>query len=160
MICRDNLYRELVVMTRPKKLLSYDPSPGHAMIAVSTEGGKVEAWGFYNTADKDGIYVRDEIEKGGWGRYTTSSVLNISPIQYQNIISEVQKWKSKKYILTHRDCTDFVLAILESANIPTPKDSLWPGNLGDDITEMHGSQGGRCVGAQVQGGRPATLPWK
>lgn len=159
MICRDNLYRELVVMTRPKKLISFDPTPGYAMIAVSTEGGKVEAWGFYKDADEKGIYVRDEIEKGRWGRYTTSSVISISPSQYQNIIAEVNRWKGKKYILTTRDCTDFALALLKSANIATPTDSLWPGNLGDDITKIHGTQGGRCIGTQSKGARPPVLPW-
>ncbi len=160
MICNDNRYRELVVMTRPKNLISPDPTPGHAMIAISTEGGGVEAWGFYLDANEKGEYVRDEIEKGGWGRYTTSSVVSISPEQYSNILKEIEKWRKKKYYLALRDCTDFALAVLKAANITTPTDALWPGNLGSRITRMHGTQGGRCIGNQPAGARPPVLPWK
>ena len=157
----DNRYRELVVMTRPLQLsLDNNASPGHAMIAISTEGHGVEAWGFYLDTEHNGIHVRDEIEKGQWGRYDTSSVIPISSRQYQSIIREIERWKKKKYILAIRDCTDFVLAMLKAAEIAAPRDTLWPSNLGDRMTGMHGAGGGRCIGNQPEGARPPVLPWR
>lgn len=145
-------YRELAVMTRPLALSQ--GTPGHAMIAVSTAGQGEEAWGFYT----DG--VRDEILEGGWHRYNTSSVIPISDAQYQALKAELKKWDKKQgggktYILTMRDCTDFALSVMKAAKIPTPADSLWPGNLGDDLTKLHGTQGGRCLDA-----RPPANRWQ
>ncbi len=134
-------------MTRP---LNYqERTPGHAMIAVSTAGVGEEAWGFYPTG------VEDEILKGGWHRYNTSSVIPISETQYNALKAEIDLWKKKSYIGAIQDCTDFALAVMAAAKIPTPRDSLWPGNLGDDIEALHGVGGGRCLDA-----RPPLNDWK
>lgn len=140
-------YRELVVMTRPLNL--EERTPGHAMIAVSTEGVGEEAWGFYPTK------VEDEILKGGWHRYNRSSVIPISDAQYRALKAEIERWKQKTYVGAIQDCTDFALAIMSAAKIATPNDRLWPGDLGADIAALHGTGGGRCINA-----RPPVNKWQ
>jgi hypothetical protein len=108
------------------------------MIAVSTAGIGEEAWGFYPTG------VEDEILKGGWHRYNRSSVIPITETQYQALTAEIKRWKTKGYLLAFRDCTDFVLSVMSAAKIATPNDSLWPGNLGQDMEALQGI-GGRAM---------------
>ena len=157
--CVDNRYRELVLMTRPKRVLSV--TPGHAMVAVSTAGtGGVEAWGFYLKPDNKGSHVRDEVIMGGWGRYTTSSVIPIGPWQYANLLSEIGRWQGKQYILLYRDCTDFALAVLKAAGIQPPADTVWPGNLGDRFSDKYGVAGGRCLKSSAKPPEKAILPWR
>ncbi len=141
-----NPYRELVIMTRPINFI--ERTPGHAMIAVSTAGGGVEAWGFYPTG------VEDEILKGGWYRYNRSSVVPINETQYIALKLEIEKWKKKTYVIAMQDCTDFVIAVMTAAKIPTPNDSLWPGSMGADVEALNGKGGGRCLDA-----RPAVNKW-
>lgn len=141
-----SVYRELVIMTRP--LNFSERTPGHAMIAVSTAGQGEEAWGFYPTG------VEDEILKGGWHRYNRSSVVPISESQYLALKAEISGWKRKAYIGVIRDCTDFAIAIMKAVKIPTPKDSLWPGNMGEDVEALNGKGGGRCLDA-----RPPINDW-
>lgn len=135
-------------MTRPSDFLSRSPTPGHAMIAVSTAGEGEEAWGFYPGG------IKNELLVGGWERYNRSSVIPINDIQYNLLKSEIEKWRNKGYILTLRDCTDFVLDVLKAAKIPTPEDSLWPSNLGEDMEALHGKNAGRCLAA-----RPPVTEW-
>lgn len=130
-------YRELVVMTRPAVVREL--TPGHAMIAISSAGIGEEAWGFY----KNGI--RDEIFEGGWHRYTRSTVIEINDTQYAALKAEIATWKSAKYWLGYRDCTDFALAVCQKAGIRVPADSLFPGNLGDAFIKLHGESWGRCL---------------
>jgi hypothetical protein len=118
------------------------------MISVATAGQGEEAWGFY----PDGI--KDEVIAGGWVRYSRSSVVTISDAQYQMLKLEVAAWKKKSYVFAIRDCTDFALALMRAANIPTPSDSAWPDNLGKDVEAMHGRAGGRCLDK-----RPAVSAW-
>lgn len=139
-------YRELVIMTRPAVLSQ--GTPGHAMISVATAGRGEEAWGFYG----DGI--RDEVNEGGWGRYSRSSVVKISEAQYQKLTLEVAAWRRKSYVFTIRDCTNFALALMTAAKIPTPSDSAWPDTLGKDVEALHGRAGGRCLDK-----RPAVSAW-
>lgn len=139
-------YRELVIMTRPAVMSQ--GTPGHAMIAISTAGRGEEAWGFY----PDG--VRDELAVGGWGRYSRSSVVQISEVQYQDLKTEIAGWRRKSYVFAVRDCTDFALALMRAAKIRTPRDSAWPDNLGKDIQALHGRAGGRCLDK-----RPAVSAW-
>ena len=118
------------------------------MIAVSTAGVGEEAWGFYPNG------IHDEILEGGWGRYTRSSVVSISSLQYRRLKAEITAWKTKSYLIAVRDCTDFALALMRAAQIPTPSDSAWPDNLGKDIQTMHGRAGGQCLDK-----RPAVSAW-
>ena len=139
-------YRELVVMTRP---LNYsERTPGHAMIAVATAGVGEEAWGFYQSG------VEDEILMGGWHHYNRSSVIPILDSQYNSLKREIGRWRGRTYRVTYRDCTDFVISVMSAARIPTPDDSLWPGNLGQDVEALNGAGGGRCIDA-----RPPTINW-
>jgi hypothetical protein len=140
-------YRELVVMTRP--LNFEERTPGHAMIAVSTAGVGEEAWGFYPTG------VEEEILKGGWHRYNRSSVIPISETQYKALKGEIDRWKQRTYVPATNDCTDFALTVMSAAKIATPNDSLWPGNLGEDMEALHGAGGGRCLNA-----RPPVNKWQ
>lgn len=80
-------YSELVVMTRSLNIV--DRTPGHAMLAVSTEGQQAEAWGFYPNG------VKIEVVVGGWERYNRSSVIAISGTQYRNLKAEIKRWKQK-----------------------------------------------------------------
>jgi hypothetical protein len=134
-------------MTRPLNLS--ERTPGHAMIAVSTAGAGEEAWGFYPNG------VQDEVLKGGWHRYNTSSVIPISQAQYVALKNEIGVWKKKRYVIGVADCTDFALSVMSAAKIPIPSDSLWPGNLGEDMDALHGSSGGRCLDR-----RPPINEWK
>ncbi|HNC04376.1 MAG TPA: hypothetical protein PLY05_13620 [Agitococcus sp.] len=132
-------FGELVVMTRPVKLT--ERTPGHAMVAISIAGVGEEAWGFYPKG------VKDEIAEGGWHRYNRQSVIPISKKQYTDMKTEIEKWKSKDYIMGYRDCTDFALAVLKAANISVPKDSIatLPDDFGADIVSLNGGGGGRCL---------------
>ena len=132
--------RELVIMSRPAKLK--ERTPGHIMVAVSTPGGKVEAWGFYPNG------VRDEVVEGKWHRYTRSTVIQINERQYRALKAAIGRWRKtldKEYTLALLDCTSFVWFVVRAAGVGVPEDQAWPDDLGNEFMKMHGESWGRCL---------------
>jgi hypothetical protein len=129
---------ELSVISRPA--LKGGTTPGHIMVAVAIAGVGEQAWGFY----RDGI--QDEIAKGGWIRYTSSTVIQITGGQYRTLVQAIETYrKQHKYGLLTTNCRHFVSTVLQQSGIEVPEKHLWPNDEGKAFMKMYGEGWGSCL---------------
>jgi hypothetical protein len=134
---------ELVVMSRPAVV--GQATPGHIMLAVSRAGVGEQAWGFYPGG------IKDEIQVGGWQRYTTSSVIRITETQYSQLLAAIADYKKgNTYHLFSSNCRHFVVTVLRQASIPVDEDTLWPNDQGKMVVKQYGEGWGRCLSADAE----------
>jgi hypothetical protein len=134
---------ELVVMSRPASI--GQTTPGHIMIAVSRAGIGEQAWGFYPSG------IRDEIQVGGWQRYTNSSVIRITETQYWHLLAAIGEYKKgHSYHLFSSNCRHFVVTVLRQAGIAVTEETLWPNDQGKMYMKRYGEGWGRCLSADAE----------
>ena len=126
------------------------------MITVSRPGKDEKAYGFYRDdsikAFAEGACtgnVCDEFQVGGLGRYDRMASITVDQKTYDNLMEQIERWKSVQYENLTRDCTDFVTDVLRESGLSVPKDRLWPQDLGADYEGSFGRGGGRCLGPEA-----------
>lgn len=128
---------ELAIMSRPA-LDGF--TPGHIMLAIASSGIGEEAWGFYPEG------VKDEVQVGGWQRYTSSTVMPISYAQYQHLKKAIENYKkTNTYQLFGTNCRHFVVTVLREVGIAMEEETLWPNDQGKQYVRMYGEGWGQCL---------------